>query len=95
MIFKKILKGTDLTFDINLEKTHYKPGETVRGRLSIKTEKGSKARKLVLLAEGKESTTITVTESTGIGSRRIQLQKPTAKLMFSSYRTFRAYSNNL
>ena len=70
MIFKKILKGTDLTFDISLEKTHYKPGETVRGRLSIKTEKGSKARKLVLLAEGKESTTITVTESTGIGSRR-------------------------
>ena len=70
MIFKKILKGTDLTFDISLEKTHYKPGETVRGRLSIKTEKDSKARKLVLLAEGKESTTITVTESTGIGSRR-------------------------
>lgn len=70
MIFKKILKGTDLTFDISLEKTHYKPGETVRGRLSIKTEKGSKAKKLVLLAEGKESTTITVTQSTGIGSRR-------------------------
>jgi arrestin (S-antigen)-like protein len=70
MIFKKILKGTDLTFDISLEKIHYKPGETVRGRLSIKTEKGSKARKLVLLAEGKESTTITVTESGGIGSRR-------------------------
>ena len=70
LIFKKILKGTDLTFDISLEKTHYKPGETVRGRLSIKTEKGSKARKRVLLAEGKESTTITVTESSGIGSRR-------------------------
>ena len=70
MIFKKILKGTDLTFDISLEKIHYKPGETIRGRLSIKTEKGSKARKLVLLAEGKESTTITVTESSGIGSRR-------------------------
>jgi hypothetical protein len=70
MIFKKILKGTDLTFDINLEKTHYIPGETARGTLSIKTEKGSKARKLVLLAEGKESTTITVTESTGVGSRR-------------------------
>jgi hypothetical protein len=70
MIFKKILKGTDLTFDINLEKTHYTPGETARGTLSIRTEKGSKARKLVLLAEGKESTTITVTESTGVGSRR-------------------------
>jgi hypothetical protein len=70
MIFKKILKGTDLSFDICLEKTYYKPDETVRGRLSIKTEKGSKARRLVLLAEGKESTTITVTESSGIGSRR-------------------------
>lgn len=70
MIFKKILKGTDLVLDISLEKTQYTPGETVRGTLSIKTEKGSKARKLVLLAEGRESTTITVTESTGIGSRR-------------------------
>ena len=70
MIFKKILKGTDLAFDITLEKTHYTPGEIVRGMLSINTEKASKARKLVLLAEGKESTTITVTESTGIGSRR-------------------------
>ena len=70
MIFKKILKGTDLAFDITLEKTHYTPGEIVRGMLSINTEKASKARKLMLLAEGKESITITVTESTGIGSRR-------------------------
>lgn len=70
MIFKKILKGTDLTFDINLEKTQYLPGEIVKGTLSIKTEKGSKARKLMLLAEGKESTTITVTESRGADSIR-------------------------
>jgi hypothetical protein len=70
MIFKKILKGTDLAFDLTLEKTDHTPGEIVRGTLSINTEKGSKARKLVLVAEGKESTTITVTESTGIGSRR-------------------------
>jgi Arrestin (or S-antigen), N-terminal domain len=70
MIFKKILKGTDLAVDLTLEKTHYAPGEIVRGTLGINTEKGSKARKLVLLAEGKESTTITVTETTGIGSRR-------------------------
>jgi len=70
MIFKKILRGTDLTLDITLEKTQYTPGEIVRGTLGIKTEKGTKSRKLVLLAEGKESTTITVTESTGIGSRR-------------------------
>lgn len=70
MIFKKILKGTDLAFDITLKKTHYTPGEMVRGTLAIKTEKGSKARKLVLLTEGKESTTITITENTGVGSRR-------------------------
>ena len=49
---------------------HYTPGEIVRGTLSINTEKGSKARKLVLLVEGKESSSITVTESSGIGNRR-------------------------
>jgi hypothetical protein len=70
MIFKKMLKGTDLTLDISLEKTQYTPGEIVRGTLAINTEKGSKARKLVLLTEGKESTSITVTESRGVGSRR-------------------------
>jgi hypothetical protein len=70
MIFNKILKGTDLTFDISLEKTQYRPGETVRGTLSVKTEKGSKGRKLTLFVEGKESTSITVSESTGVGSRR-------------------------
>jgi hypothetical protein len=70
MIFKKMLKGTDLTLDISLEKTQYTPGQIVRGTLAINTEKGSKARKLVLLAEGKESSSITVTESRGVGSRR-------------------------
>lgn len=70
MIFKKMLKGTDLAIDLTLEKMHYRPGEIVRGTLSINTEKGSKARKLVLLAEGRESTSITVTESSGIGNRR-------------------------
>jgi hypothetical protein len=70
MIFKKILKGTDLTFGISLEKTHYTPGEEVRGTLTINTEKGAKARKLVLLVEGKESTAITVRESNDIGSRQ-------------------------
>jgi hypothetical protein len=70
MIFKKILKGTDLAFDLTLEKMHYTPGEIVRGTLSINTEKDSKARKLVLLVEGKESTSITVRESSGIGNRR-------------------------
>jgi hypothetical protein len=70
MIFNKILKGTDLTFDISLEKTQYRPGEIVRGTLSLKTEKGSKARQLMLFAEGKESTIITVSESTGAGRSR-------------------------
>ena len=63
MIFNKILKGTDLAFDISLEKIQYRAGEIVRGTLGIKTEKGSKVRKLALLAEGKESTIITVSES--------------------------------
>jgi arrestin (S-antigen)-like protein len=70
MIFNKILKGTDLAFDITLEKTEYRPGEIVRGTLTLKTKKGSKARQLVLFAEGKESTIITVSESTGAGSRQ-------------------------
>jgi len=70
MIFKKMLKGTDLAFDLTLEKIHYTPVEIVRGTLSINTEKGSKARKLVLLVEGKESTSITVTESSDIGNGR-------------------------
>lgn len=56
MIFKKIFKGTDLDFDISLEKTDYTPGETVRGRLALHTEKSSRARQLKLFAEGKEST---------------------------------------
>jgi hypothetical protein len=70
MIFKKILKGTDLTIDISLEKTQYRPGDIVRGTLSIKTEKGSKARRLMLLAEGKESTIIRVSENRRVGSNR-------------------------
>lgn len=75
MIFNKILKGTDLAFDITLEKTEYRPGEIVRGTLTLRTRKGAKARQLVLLAEGKESTIITVSESTGAGSRRHTMSK--------------------
>jgi hypothetical protein len=70
MIFNKILKDTDLAFDLALEKTEYRPGEIVRGTLTLRTKKSSKARQLVLFAEGKESTIITVSESTGTGSRR-------------------------
>lgn len=40
----------------------------VRGTVAIKTEKSSKARRLVLFAEGKESTIITVSENTDGGS---------------------------
>src|ERR687895_303304 len=69
MIFKKLLKGTDLTFDINLEKEEYRPSEIVRGTVTVKTEKSSKLRQLMLFAEGKESTMITVSESTGSGGR--------------------------
>jgi hypothetical protein len=57
-----------LTFDISLEKAEYRPAEIVRGTLSLKIEKGSKARKLMFFAEGKESTVITVSESRGTGS---------------------------
>lgn len=64
MIFKKFLKGTDLEFGVSLERTDYRPGETVRGLLTLNTEKSSRARQLRLFAEGKESTTITVEEST-------------------------------
>jgi hypothetical protein len=70
MIFNKILKGTDLAFDMSLEKTDYKPGEIVRGMLTLKTEKSCKARKLILFVEGKESTSISVSESTSYGSSR-------------------------
>ena len=70
MIFKKIFKGTDLDFDISLEKTEYTPGETVRGQLTFHTEKGTRTRQLRLFAVGKESITIKVEESTGgYGSR--------------------------
>lgn len=70
MIFNKVLKGNDLTFDLSLEKREYSPGEIVRGNLTLKTEKSCKARKLMLFAEGKESTIVRVSESTGSNSNR-------------------------
>jgi len=70
MIFKKIFKGTDLGFDISLEKTDYTPEEIVRGQLTLHTEKSSRARRLKLFAEGKESTAIKVEESTSSSSNR-------------------------
>ncbi len=68
MIFNKILRSSNLSFDIVLDKTHYSPSEKVTGRISVKAEKASKVRQLILVAEGKESTSITVSESNGFGS---------------------------
>ena len=83
MIFNKILKGNDLTFDLSLEKIEYRPGEIVRGNLTLKTEKSCKARKLMLFAEGKESTMIRISESTGSDSNR-----HTATRTYSEINTF-------
>jgi hypothetical protein len=85
MIFTKILKGIDLDFDISLEKTEYKPGETVRGLVTLKTEKGFRARQLMLFAEGKESTIITVEDSTrGYGTSGSRWDRST----YSEFSTF-------
>lgn len=65
-------------------KTEYIPGEIVRGTVAIKTEKSSKARQLMLLAEGKESTIITVSENTGSGSSR----RHTTRRTYSEINTF-------
>jgi hypothetical protein len=78
-----MLKGNDLTFDLSLEKREYSPGEIVRGNLTLKTEKSCKARKLMLFAEGKESTIVRVSESTGSNSNR-----HTATRTYSEINTF-------
>lgn len=83
MIFNKMLKGNDLSFDLSLEKRKYSPGEIVRGNLTLKTEKSCKARKLMLFAEGKESTIVRVSESTGSNSSR-----HTATRTYSEINTF-------
>ena len=83
MIFNKVLKGNDLTFDLSLEKREYSPGEIVRGNLTLKTEKSCKARKLMLFAQGKESTIVRVSESTGSNSNR-----HTATRTYSEINTF-------
>lgn len=60
-----------MSFDVRLEKAEYRPGEIVRGTVTVKTEKSSKTRKLTLFAEGNESTIITIQENStsGTGSR--------------------------
>ena len=52
LIFKK-LSGTDLTFDIILEKTEYMPGQMVRGSIELMTKKGSEARRSCYLQKAK------------------------------------------
>jgi Arrestin (or S-antigen), N-terminal domain len=68
MIFNKLLKGTDLKFDISLEKTEFCPGEIVRGVLVLKAKNLTRARELKLVALGEESTKITESHSSGGGS---------------------------
>lgn len=71
MIFKKFLNGTDLEFGVSLEKTDFGPSETVRGLLTLNTEKRSRVQQLRLFAEGKESTAIKVeSRSHSSGSNR-------------------------
>jgi len=53
LIFKKFLSGTDLTFDIILEKTEYMPGQIVRGSIELMTKKGSEARRSCYLQKAK------------------------------------------
>jgi hypothetical protein len=70
MIFHKILGGSDLTFDLSLDKKEYRPGENVKATLSVKAQKSVKARQLMLFAQGTESTVITVSESNNASSSR-------------------------
>jgi hypothetical protein len=39
MIFDFIKGGTDLSFDISIDKTEYNASETVKGKLTIMTKK--------------------------------------------------------
>jgi hypothetical protein len=68
MIFKKLFKGTDLDFDISVDKAEYKPGDTVRGVITLHTKMTSRARQLKLIAEGRESTNIKVDRNTSTSS---------------------------
>lgn len=68
MIFKKLFKGTDLDFDISVDKAEYKPGDRVRGVITLRTKMTSRARQLKLIAEGRESTNIKVDRSTSSSS---------------------------
>lgn len=62
MIFDFIKGGTDLIFDISIDKEEYNASETVKGKIAIVTKKNFKIRDLRFIAEGKESTSIRATD---------------------------------
>jgi len=92
MIFHKILGGSDLAFDFSLDKIEYRPGENVRGTLSIKAQKSVKARQLLLFAQGKESTVITVSEGNNTYSTRHRATRIYGSAGMNYNRTGRTYS---
>ncbi len=68
MIFDKILKRGGIEFDIILDKDKYKAGQKVKGYLTVSSKKEVKVRSLRLIAEGIESTRISVSERSSSSS---------------------------
>lgn len=94
MIFKRLLKGgIDLDFDIELDKEEYKAGETVKGVLTIITEKGFKVRKLKLCAEGIEEIRITISDNKGYSSTKFRYSSHSSTKTYTS--TFPFFSQEL
>lgn len=92
MIFHKILGGSALAFELSLDKKEFRPGENVRGTLSVKVQKSVKARQLLLFAQGKESTIITVSESNNTYSTRHRATRIYDSAGMNYNRTGRTYS---
>jgi hypothetical protein len=88
MIFNKILGSSDLAFDLSLDKAEYRPGEKVKGTLSLKTQKTVKARQLILYAQGKESTIITVSETNDTYSSSSSSSRHRGRRTYSEVNTF-------
>lgn len=92
MIFHKILGGSDLVFDLSLDKKEFRPGENVRGTLSVNVQKSVKARQLMFFAQGKESTVITVSDSNNTYSSRHRATRIYGSAGMNHNRTRRTYS---
>lgn len=92
MIFHKILGGSDLAFDLSLDKKEFRPGENVRGTLFVNAQKNVKARQLMLFAQGKESTVITVSDSNNTYSNRHRATRIYGSTGMNHNRTRRTYS---